>query len=158
MPPSNSFAIGTGLTVRIAGLPAAWQLRQFRDGNRILIHALPGKVETILHPTLKNQINNERIVEILEFTPLTGELRLEASVNLKRVELHSPDLSEPRREGGVWTNNGLWIQLRSAGILSWSVFYRSDFRTVYHYWFLLRPCRDVGYREGGHWKRRSIPS
>ncbi len=84
------------LTVRIAGLPAAWQLRQFRDGNRILIHALPGKVETILHPTLKNQINNERIVEILEFTPLTGELRLEASVNLKRVELHSPDLSEPR--------------------------------------------------------------
>ncbi len=82
--------------VRIEGLPAFWRLRQYRDGNRWLIHALPGRVETELHPTLKNHLSNERIVEKIRFTALTEELRVESPMALTRVVLHSPDLSEAR--------------------------------------------------------------
>ncbi len=95
------------LTVRITGLPATWQLRQFRDGNRVLIHALPGKIETKLHSTLKNHINNERIVEKLVFTFLTGELQLESPAKFKRVELHSPDLRESR--AARRNKDGRWL-------------------------------------------------
>ncbi|MBM3861842.1 MAG: hypothetical protein FJ395_19645 [Verrucomicrobia bacterium] len=84
------------LAARIRGLPKSWRLRQFRDGNRILIHALPDTVETVLHATLKNQFGNERIVEKLRFAPLTAELTFESSATLNRVTLHSPDLAGPR--------------------------------------------------------------
>jgi hypothetical protein len=84
------------VTVQIKGLPANWRLRQYRDGNRLLIQALPGKVETVLHPTLQNHFISERIVEKLKFTPLTSDLILESPTALTRVLLHSPDLTESR--------------------------------------------------------------
>ncbi len=84
------------LIVRIKGLPADWRLRQFRDGGRLLIHALPGKVETLLHATLKNQVSNQPIIQKLKFTLLADELVLESPVSLSRVTLHSPDLADLR--------------------------------------------------------------
>ena len=82
--------------VPLSGLPAEWQLRQYRDGNRLLIHALPGQVETILHPVLQNQFSKERIVEKLQFVPLSQLLKLVAPAPLAKVILHSPDLPESR--------------------------------------------------------------
>ena len=83
-------------SVRINGLPPDWRLRQYRDGQRLLIHALPSKVETVLHPTLTNHISNERIAQTVKFASLAGELRLESQATLSRVTLHSPDLPESR--------------------------------------------------------------
>jgi hypothetical protein len=85
------------LAVRIKGLPADWRVRQFRDGKRLLIHALPGKVDVVLHPTLKNHINNQRIIEKLSFAPLAEDLVLEPPMTLNRVVLHSPDLTDARQ-------------------------------------------------------------
>lgn len=82
--------------VQISGLPDDWMLRQYRDGNRLLIHALPGKVETILHSTLQNRMTKQRIVEKLKFTPLTGSLLLKLPGRLINVVLHSPDFQESR--------------------------------------------------------------
>ncbi len=82
--------------VVIKGHPSSWQVRRYRDGDRRLIHALPAKVGTILEPKLQNQINRQRIIERLEFMPLTKELVLESPVALSRVLLHSPDLPEAR--------------------------------------------------------------
>ena len=62
----------------------------------MLIHALPAKVGTVLHPTLMNHLNNQRIVEKLKFTPLTAEVVIESPTVLSRVQLHSPDLTEAR--------------------------------------------------------------
>jgi len=76
------------LTVRIKGLPADWRVRHFRDGGRLLIHALPGKLEAVLHPTLKNQISNQRIIEKLGFAPLTEESVLQSSVVLSLSLIH----------------------------------------------------------------------
>jgi len=81
-------------SVQIAGLPEGWRLRQYRDAQRLLIHALPGKVETVLHATLKNHLSGERLVEKTKFTPLEHLLVLEFP-SLKGVKLHSPDLAEP---------------------------------------------------------------
>jgi hypothetical protein len=83
-------------TVVLRGLPESWRVRQYRDGNRLLIHALPGKIDTVLHATLKNQFINQRIVEKLRFEPLTGPLTLESPAALTRVKLHSPDLAQAR--------------------------------------------------------------
>jgi hypothetical protein len=84
------------LTVPIQGLPAAWRLRQYRDGNRLLIHALPAQLEVVLHPTLKNNFINERIVEKVEFAPLVQSLVLDPPAPFRRVLLHSPDLAKAR--------------------------------------------------------------
>jgi hypothetical protein len=96
-----------GTAVVIKRHPATWQVRQYRDGNRLLIHALPTKVGTILEPKLQNQLNGQRIIERLQFTPLTQELVLESAAGLKRVVLYSPDLSEARTGRGsggkTWT-------------------------------------------------------
>jgi hypothetical protein len=93
--------------MRIQGLPEIWRVRQHRDGNRLLIHALPGKVGTVLHSTLQNHQSHERIIEKLVFAPLTTELVVEFSTALKSVVLHSPDLTEPRvgrsSEGQKWS-------------------------------------------------------
>jgi hypothetical protein len=86
--------------VVLKGHPSTWPLRQYRDGNRLLIHALPAKVGTILHPTLQNQVGGQRIIEQLQLTPLTKELVLESAVALNRVLLHSPDLPESRAGSG----------------------------------------------------------
>jgi hypothetical protein len=94
------------VTMRIDGLPADWRLRQYRDGNRLLIHALPGQVETVLHPTLRNHLSNECIIEKLNFTPLTRDLILESPVTLTGVVLHSPDLTESR--AGAATADRKW--------------------------------------------------
>lgn len=86
--------------------PERWRARQFRDGDRVLIHALPAQVETVLHATLTNQMGGQRVVERLIFTKLAGELTIRAGTALKGVKLHSPDLPaarEARRdEGGAW--------------------------------------------------------
>ena len=82
--------------VKISGLPDGWMVRQYRDGNRLLIHALPGKVVTTLHPTLQNQMTKQRIVKKLSFPLLTGSLDLKTAAGFKRVTLHSPDLFAPR--------------------------------------------------------------
>jgi hypothetical protein len=84
------------LAVQVENLPATWRLRQYRDGHRLLIHALPDKVEVVLHPTLKNHFINAPIVENVKFDPLTLPLILEPPVPLKRVYLHSPDLARSR--------------------------------------------------------------
>ena len=89
-----------GDSVGIRGLPSGWQVRQYRDGNRLLIHALPAKVGTIFHPTLQDQFTREHIIAKLQFAPLTKELVLESPVALNRVLLHSPDLSESRAGSG----------------------------------------------------------
>jgi hypothetical protein len=85
-----------GAAVAIKGLPPTWRVRQYRDGNRLLIHAIPAQVETLFHPTLQNHFIHERVIEKLRFTPLTKELVVESAAGLSRVVLHSPDLSESR--------------------------------------------------------------
>jgi hypothetical protein len=82
--------------IQIEGLPAEWCLRQYRDGKRRLIHALPGKVETVLHATLKNHLRNERIVEKIKFTPLVQNLVLKTSAACASLKIHSPDLPAAR--------------------------------------------------------------
>jgi hypothetical protein len=81
--------------VKINGLPDNWRLRQYRDGDRLLLHALPGKVITTLHPTLQNQMTKERIVEKLIFTPLTEKLVFVTQGKFSSARLYSPDLSGP---------------------------------------------------------------
>lgn len=83
-------------SVRVEGLPVGWQMRQFRDGHRHLIHALPAKVQTVLHPTLTNQMGGQRIVEKLNFTKLSSALTVSSSGQIKRVKLFSPDLTDAR--------------------------------------------------------------
>jgi hypothetical protein len=92
--------------VMIKGLAAGWQTRRYREGNRILVHALPRKVGIAPHPTLKWAFGGQPIVEKLQFTPLEGEITVEASPMSKEVVLHSPDLSEPR--AGRSNGTGGW--------------------------------------------------
>jgi hypothetical protein len=91
----------------IKGLPPAWQVRRYRDGNRLLIQALPAKVGTILHATLQDHFKRQAIIEKLQYTPLTGKLIIEPEMRLNQVRIHSPDLPEPRsgnrHSGGTWT-------------------------------------------------------
>lgn len=79
--------------VKISGLPPEWCVRQYRDGERILIHALSGKVETVLHPTLENHLRKERIVEKINFKPLAENIELQTVKKFLRVKLHSPDIA-----------------------------------------------------------------
>jgi hypothetical protein len=92
---------------QVDGLPAGWQLRQFSAGDRILIHALPAKVETILHPTLTNQMSGQRIVERLKFTRLESQLTIYSATVLKQIRMHSPDLNAVKvarsKSGGKWS-------------------------------------------------------
>lgn len=78
------------------GLPPAWRARRYRDGDRLLIHALPSHVTTMLHPTLVNQISAERIVEGVTYQGLTDAIAVSPYHRFSRVTLHSPDLSAPR--------------------------------------------------------------
>lgn len=80
----------------LQGLPENWRVRYFRDGNRQLIHALPARVQTVLHPVLQNQISQQPIIERLQFEPLTGKLSVQPSASVTRILLHSPDLPESR--------------------------------------------------------------
>jgi len=82
--------------ISLDGLPSHWRIRQYRDGGRLLIHALPGQIGTLFHPTLRNQFTGERLVEKLQYTPLAGELLLRPPVPLRSVTLHSPDLADSR--------------------------------------------------------------
>lgn len=95
------------IAVKIGGLAADWRARQYRDGNRILIHAIPAQVETVLHPELQDQFNRDHIIEKLRYKPISGELVLEPAGGFSRVLLHSPDLKEPRAgvkgAGARWT-------------------------------------------------------
>jgi hypothetical protein len=84
----------TAITVK--GLPSDWRIRQYRDGNRRLIHLIPAQVCTLLHPTLRNHVSGEQVITGLRYTALTSALILESPTALKRVVLHSPDLSGPR--------------------------------------------------------------
>jgi len=90
----------------ITGLPATWRMRRYRDGNRMLIHALPSKVGTVLNPNLENQFVRQRIVEKLQYTPLSGELVVEPTDSFTQVRLYSPDLPEARagsrKSGKAW--------------------------------------------------------
>lgn len=70
-------------------------MRQYRDGKRLLIHAIPGQVAPVFHATLQNQFTGERVIEKLRFTDLTQSLSLEAQ-GVESATLHSPDLKEPR--------------------------------------------------------------
>ena len=92
--------------VELHGLPASWRARRFRAGNRWLVHCLPARVGTVLHPTLKNQMGQQPIIERLDFTPLETELTLKAATPLAGVVLHSPDLPQAipaqRDPLGVW--------------------------------------------------------
>lgn len=96
-------------SVVVRGLPLQWQWRHFRDGERWLLHGLPAKVGTVLHPSLRNQMGRQPIIEKLQFTPLDDTVTVESAAPLARVTLHSPDLEEPRTAerggGGAWTLN-----------------------------------------------------
>jgi hypothetical protein len=98
--------LARGAAIEVKGLPSTWRVRQFRDGNRLLIHAIPAQVGTIFHPTLKNQFGGERIIEKLQFKPLDGQLTLETAATFSRVLLHSPDLPALRTgskgAGNAW--------------------------------------------------------
>ena len=98
---------GTGEALVIKGLPATWQVRRYRDGNRLLIQALPAKVGTVLNPEMRNAFSNQSIIEKLNYAPLTAELVLEPAAVLSRVLLHSPDRPEARAgsrsAGKAWT-------------------------------------------------------
>ncbi len=92
--------------VAVKSLPSTWRVRQYRDGNRLLIHAIPAHVETVLHEELRDQFTREAIIQRLRYTPLSGTLTLEPVSPLSRVILHSPDLPEPRAATGAgksWT-------------------------------------------------------
>jgi hypothetical protein len=92
--------------VAVTGLPSTWRVRQYRDGNRLLIHAIPAQVETVLHAELRDQFSHENVIQKLRYTPLTGTLVAEPVSPLSRVVLHSPDLPEPRNATGAgksWT-------------------------------------------------------
>jgi len=88
------------------GLPSTWRIRPYRDGDRLLIHAIPARVETVLHPELRDQFSREQIIEKLRYTPLASSLTLETAASFRRVLLHSPDLPQARPAGGsgrAWT-------------------------------------------------------
>jgi hypothetical protein len=91
----------------VEGLPAEWRARQYKDGRRLLIHAIPGKVEVAFHATLQNQVTRERVIEKLTYTPLRGSLTVRPPAAVNEVRLHSPDLPGPRAgrrdTGGAWT-------------------------------------------------------
>ncbi len=91
----------------LAGFPAIWRTRSYRDGNRLLIHALPADVGTVLHPTLQNHFNQERLVQALHYAPLNGSLILSPTTPGTAVWLHSPDLPAARPAqplaGGAWS-------------------------------------------------------
>ena len=89
------------------GLPEGWRVRQYRAGPRLLIHALPGRVETVLHPSLENHFIRQRIVERVKFPRLTEALHLTSTRPLTRVTLHSPDLSQARE--GRQTTDRQWV-------------------------------------------------
>lgn len=97
----------SGNAVVMRGRPAGWHARQFRDGDRRLIHFLPAKIGTVLHPVLKNQVGQQAVIEKLEFAPLQGTLAIEGPAPLAGVVLHSPDLAASRPAervaGGAWT-------------------------------------------------------
>jgi hypothetical protein len=95
------------LLVRLEGLPLEWRLRQYRDGNRRLVHALPGKVETVLHASLKNHLSGESIVEKIKFQPLNQDLVLKSPISFSQVRLHSPDLNAAR--AGISGGENNWI-------------------------------------------------
>jgi hypothetical protein len=82
--------------IALDGLPSHWRVRQYRDDGRLLIHALPGKIGTLFHATLKNHFTGERLVEKLQYAPLIDELLLRTHLALKSVTLHSPDLADSR--------------------------------------------------------------
>ena len=96
-----------GIGVELLGLPAGWQVRRFRDGDRWLIHALPAKVGTVLHSSLQDQMDRQPVIEKLQFPPLDGEMSVQPAASLASVVLHSPDLADARAArrgaGGEWT-------------------------------------------------------
>jgi hypothetical protein len=94
------------VATRIEGLPSPWRLRQYRDGDRRLIHALPGHVKIVPHPTFKWVYGGQPILEKLQFTPLAEEITLGGSPKWKSVVVHSPDLPEPR--AGRSNRSGGW--------------------------------------------------
>ncbi len=91
----------------LAGLPATWRTRSYQHGNRLLIHCLPAQVETVLHPTLQNHFNQERLVQKLRYEPLKGRLVVSPPTRCTAVWLHSPDLPAARPaqpiDGGGWS-------------------------------------------------------
>lgn len=103
----RAIQIPAGSKMVLRGLPAEWRVRQYRDGTRQLIHALPARVQTVLHPTLQNQVSRQPIIESLRFEPLAGELVAQPNPPVDRVLLHSPDLPDARVarrvEGKPWT-------------------------------------------------------
>ncbi|MCC7086611.1 MAG: hypothetical protein IT427_16555 [Pirellulales bacterium] len=92
----------------LKGLPASWRWRQYRDGSRLLVHALPSQVITALHPTLINQISGERVVKSLDFAALDVRIQVHVAERIfRKVILHSPDFPElragSRDSGGDWS-------------------------------------------------------
>ena len=83
--------------VRIERRPDGWFLCRFRQGDRLLIHGIPGQVKPALHPTLKIQGSNVRIVERIDFDePSPPELLVRLAADCASAVLHSPDLAAPR--------------------------------------------------------------
>jgi hypothetical protein len=93
--------------VVLKGLPANWQVRSYRDGNRLLIQALPAKVGTVMDPELRNAFTNQSIVAKLQYMPLTTELVLEPVGAWHQVLIHSPDLPESR--AGIKSTSNTWV-------------------------------------------------
>jgi hypothetical protein len=97
----------------IKGLPAGWRMRRYRDGKRVLIHAIPGEVETVLHATLENHFTRERLIEKLRYRALEEELLVEPPRSVASVRLHSPDIAEARvakQSGKGWAVDGSGVK------------------------------------------------
>jgi hypothetical protein len=92
--------------IPVGGLPPEWVTRQHKDGKRVLIHGIPSKVGTVLHPTLQNQFTRERVIQKLTFTALPSPLEIRPATQLAGVRLHSPDLARSRE--AEKTAEGTW--------------------------------------------------
>lgn len=84
--------------VEMTGCPEGWYTRRFRDGGRIVIHALPSQVGVSEHDTLHDQFRNAPVLHTIDYGEGPGgSLDLAFTETPKAVTLHSPDLDAPRR-------------------------------------------------------------
>lgn len=96
--------------------PRGWYIRRYRQGARILLHGLPKQVGVQLHPTLRNQMNDQGIIKHLRYRSAVDTMTIRAMRRPKSVTLYSPDLPKPRRIAMRALSHGDKIQISLSGI------------------------------------------
>jgi hypothetical protein len=107
---------GENRKISVQHLPKGWYIRIFVDGNRLLLHGVPGTVGTVANERLRGCYNwtNQDVIEQIVYSPLSsGDLVLSALEKPERITVHSPDLSAPRKIRG---EDGASIQVDLSGI------------------------------------------